>query len=1014
MKRIRKHLAALLSAVLLLGLLPVTSLAAPASWASDAVTALYNVYDVTFLSDDSTPMTIEAAADFFDAVGYETTETGPMTRSKACDILAQIYNLPVGSGADAAIRYLYEKNVINGYKGEAVNLGEDDPIDQASFAVLTYRVLNFVGGGGGSTTALKPGTKEYFSWMYLAARRAVEFQSNTNDKFDSDEWADIWNGYESTEKNEDGTDRLDEDGNPIPLHVNGWKEWLSVAVDHQDISGKFDAAKAAVDTLLTNAADGKVSYLQAAVAGVNELEVETIFIDVVPGDYYYDGVMYLFDQGIVSGYGDGAFRPRERLNRGSMVILMGEINDTLGTEIERIKVETDRDWEIYAPRIVELAQDLGYVDWNGDDFDPSEDVTRRELIMGFLNASSAAGEIDGSNLEVLERFDDYMNMYDPEEDPAAHSLAYAVSHGMVSGSNDPNGPLLLPDRVAERGVAGVLLYHVLIGLDKTKMRDYEENVEFVMPDEEGGSGETYAAIQTFSPVMTLADDGTVADPPAVEEEPEALEELELALREDWRLTGTLDLNVPDGYILTIDGNAPNSGGPYFIYEMDGELTNSGDGFVYFRNTALYPQSGETISSVAYKHRGDTLQVSVRETAEDGFELSMPVIADFDDYELVIMASNNEDVIDLNGTIEQPVYNTTVTLTLALFDEESSYAGAWRVPVAVPGVNGEMPSPDVNDDPNSTGGYTYDDTDDDSSSAPANTTVTTTTRNPDGSTTTKKTDKATGAVTETTTRPDGSVKVVETAKNGTVTTKETAANGVEVTTVQARGSSVTASVTLPDDVDSATVTIPVTTTLTPGTVAVDSKTGEVIKLSVATAGGMAVKLDHSADFVLVDRSKNFSDTTGHWAGNSIAFVTSHELFYGTGDSTFSPELPTTRAMLMTVLARLDSTASSASIGYEQGMAWAVSTGVSDGSNPDGEITREQLATMLWRYAGSPASSYAVTHPDAGAISDYAQTAMSWAVQVGILTGYEDGTLRPEASATRAVVAAMLQRFCATLV
>ena len=396
------------------------------------------------------------------------------------------------------------------------------------------------------------------------------------------------------------------------------------------------------------------------------------------------------------------------------------------------------------------------------------------------------------------------------------------------------------------------------------------------------------------------------------------ETVRLTLREDWRLTGDLDLKVPEGTTLIIDG-----GGKYHIYELGGELKNTGGG--------------------TYDLEADTY--------------------------LYKLASIPDDSGSTDGDVTKP-------------------------------------GP-------STGGYTYDDTDDSSSGTPSTTTVTTT-RNPDGSTTTKKTDRTTGTVTETTTRPDGSVTVVETAVNGTVTTKETTANGVEVTTVQARGSSVTVSVTLPDGVDSATVTIPVSTALTPGTVAVDSGTGEVIKLSVPTAGGMAVKLDHSTDFILVDRSMDFSDTINHWAKDSIDFVTARELFVGTSDSTFDPELFTTRVMLMTVLARLDSTQPSRSIGYEQGMAWAMANGVSDGSNPNDPITREQLAAMLWRYAGSPSSSYPLNHPDAGSISDYAQTAMAWAVQVGILSGYEDGSLLPDATATRAVAAAMIQRFCTTLV
>ena len=93
-----------------------------------------------------------------------------------------------------------------------------------------------------------------------------------------------------------------------------------------------------------------------------------------------------------------------------------------------------------------------------------------------------------------------------------------------------------------------------------------------------------------------------------------------------------------------------------------------------------------------------------------------------------------------------------------------------------------------------------------------------------------------------------------------------------------------------------------------------------------------------------------------------------------------------------------------------MAWAVEKGISDGSNPGGAISRQQLATMLWRYAGEPKSGYVLSgHTDAYQISDYATTAMAWCLENGILTGYADGTLKPQNNATRAHVAAMIARY-----
>ena len=117
------------------------------------------------------------------------------------------------------------------------------------------------------------------------------------------------------------------------------------------------------------------------------------------------------------------------------------------------------------------------------------------------------------------------------------------------------------------------------------------------------------------------------------------------------------------------------------------------------------------------------------------------------------------------------------------------------------------------------------------------------------------------------------------------------------------------------------------------------------------------------------------------------------------------------MLMTILARMDGVDTTGSDPwYAKGMEWAVSEGVSDGTNPEGTITREQLAVMLYRYAGSPESSgTALDYADADQISDWAYMAMHWAVSNGTLSGKGNDTLAPQGNATRAEVAQMLYNF-----
>ena len=132
--------------------------------------------------------------------------------------------------------------------------------------------------------------------------------------------------------------------------------------------------------------------------------------------------------------------------------------------------------------------------------------------------------------------------------------------------------------------------------------------------------------------------------------------------------------------------------------------------------------------------------------------------------------------------------------------------------------------------------------------------------------------------------------------------------------------------------------------------------------------------------------------------------------GVSSAEFSPYETTSRAMIWTILARLHSVSTdSGAVWYEQGMQWAMQQGISDGTNPTESITREQLATMLWRDAGSPSSTDGLSRfSDSGTVSSYAQTAMSWAVANGIMQG-SDGMLAPGGTATRAETAAMIARY-----
>ena len=140
-----------------------------------------------------------------------------------------------------------------------------------------------------------------------------------------------------------------------------------------------------------------------------------------------------------------------------------------------------------------------------------------------------------------------------------------------------------------------------------------------------------------------------------------------------------------------------------------------------------------------------------------------------------------------------------------------------------------------------------------------------------------------------------------------------------------------------------------------------------------------------------------------------------LVNGVSATEFAPSANTTRAQLMTILAR-HAGADTTGDALAKGMAWAKENGISDGSNPTGLVTREQLATMLYRYAQLKGMDVSVgentnilSYDDAAQISEYAISAMQWACGAGIITGMTESTLVPGGYATRAQVATMMVRF-----
>lgn len=297
-------------------------------------------------------------------------------------------------------------------------------------------------------------------------------------------------------------------------------------------------------------------------------------------------------------------------------------------------------------------------------------------------------------------------------------------------------------------------------------------------------------------------------------------------------------------------------------------------------------------------------------------------------------------------------------------------------------------------------------------------------------------------TDTETQPDGSTVTTVEDVNGSSSSTTVDKNGVSTTTVSLSETVIDQAdrndmavilpmvgVTAATDIDAApSVTVELPTSgatkveipvldMTPGTVAVlvDARGNEtVIKNSVIGNNGLIVTLADGDTVKILDNTQEYSDVAAnHWAKDNIDYVTSRGLFVGVDDENFAPETSMTRAMIVSVLQRYAGDTTSASGDwYEGARQWAMENGISDGTNMNGNVTREQLVTMLYRYIGSPQVVGSLAdYSDNASVSPYAEQAMIWAVRNGIIGGMTADTLAPQGLATRAQVAAILERFIA---
>ena len=158
-------------------------------------------------------------------------------------------------------------------------------------------------------------------------------------------------------------------------------------------------------------------------------------------------------------------------------------------------------------------------------------------------------------------------------------------------------------------------------------------------------------------------------------------------------------------------------------------------------------------------------------------------------------------------------------------------------------------------------------------------------------------------------------------------------------------------------------------------------------------------------------------TSAWYYTAVKYVYDNKLMDGVDTYVFAPNDTLTRAMVWTIIARMSGVdTTGGNTWYAKAQEWVITNGISDGENPTAAITRQELVTMLYRYAQIKGydvsvgeSTNILSYVDATSISEYAMSAFQWACGSGLTEGDENGALTPLATATRAQAAAMIMRF-----
>lgn len=277
--------------------------------------------------------------------------------------------------------------------------------------------------------------------------------------------------------------------------------------------------------------------------------------------------------------------------------------------------------------------------------------------------------------------------------------------------------------------------------------------------------------------------------------------------------------------------------------------------------------------------------------------------------------------------------------------------------------------------------------------------------------------ASEAKTTATTNEDGSVAATITASD--------AADGkvclpIEVKSSEKAENAPKISISVPASAGKVKVEIPVEDISASDVVVLVHADGteEILPKTALTESGVAIETEESVTVKVVSNEQEFKDVAeNYWGNNAIEFVAARGLFRGVDDEKFMPEGIMNRAMLATVLYRMESEPESKTQNlfgdvaegewYSEAVVWGNANGIIEGYGSsfgvNDPVTREQLAVMLWRLAGKPDAETV----ESGA-SSWAEEAMSWAVSAGLIRGGDNG-YNPKGSATRAEIAAILMRY-----